>query len=387
MFGDYEEKAERVPEGIQKLKSEKNIYVYGNSVYAKEMLDILKKFHIAIKGILVSEGFLNEDCFYNYKVNVADDFFLNTSEEVALVAGFNVLVHKQLTEKLAAENKVKIIYVLNGCGILWCNGFKFIHPKVFLVDNYYQGLIKRDLNYRYFKENFDSFLETYNWLEDEKSKKTMEDYLRGHIELSNFPMKEVWETADVDRQYFPEDIIRLSDDEIFVDCGAYTGDTLDSFLKRVRSFKKYYALEPDVRRYDELKPKLIENVIHVPKGAWDKNERQRFSLENECGEIADSDGRDYIEVSVDRIDNIIDENNDKITFIKMDIEGAELRALYGAEKVIKRDRPVLAVCVYHKREDLITIPQYIKKLVPDYKLFLRAHFVYASELVLYAVCR
>ncbi len=387
MFGSYKEKAERIPEGIQKLKNEKNIYLYGNSVYAKEMLDILNQFHIVIKGILVSDGYSDADCFYNYKVYVAENFFLNTPEEIVLVAGFNVLVHEQLTEKLVAESKVKTIYVLNGCSILWCNSFKFIHPKVFLIDNYYQGLIKRNLNYKYFKENYSSFLETYNWLEDEKSKKTMEDYLRGHIELSNFPMKDVWETADVDKQYFPEDIIQLSGDEVFVDCGAYTGDTLDNFLRRVKSFKKYYALEPDVRRYDELKPKLIENVIHIPKGAWDKKEQQYFSLENECGEIADGAGRDYIEVSVDRIDNIIDEKSDKITFIKMDIEGAELRALHGAEKVIKKDKPTLAVCVYHKREDLITIPQYIKKLVPDYKLYLRAHFVYASELVLYAVCR
>ena len=69
----------------------------------------------------------------------------------------------------------------------------------------------------------------------------------------------------------------------------------------------------------------------------------------------------------------------------MDIEGAELSALHGAEKTIKRDKPVLAICVYHKREDLIAIPQYIKELVPEYKLYLRAHFPYASELVLYAI--
>lgn len=70
----------------------------------------------------------------------------------------------------------------------------------------------------------------------------------------------------------------------------------------------------------------------------------------------------------------------------MDIEGAELPALHGALKIIKRDKPTLAICVYHKREDLITIPQYIKKIVPEYKLYLRVHYAYASELVLYAVC-
>ena len=76
---------------------------------------------------------------------------------------------------------------------------------------------------------------------------------------------------------------------------------------------------------------------------------------------------------------------EKATFIKMDIEGSELEALKGAKNQIMNYSPRLAICVYHKREDLITIPQYIKKLVPEYKLYLRAHFPYASELVIYGI--
>lgn len=68
----------------------------------------------------------------------------------------------------------------------------------------------------------------------------------------------------------------------------------------------------------------------------------------------------------------------------MDIEGSELRALMGSEETIKKYKPKLAICIYHKREDLITIPQYIKIIVPEYKLYLRAHFPYVSETVLYA---
>lgn len=105
-----------------------------------------------------------------------------------------------------------------------------------------------------------------------------------------------------------------------------------------------------------------------------------FSAENGCGTICES-AEEVIEV--DTIDNIVEE---KVTFIKMDVEGAELEALQGASKTIIKNKPTLAICVYHKREDLITIPQYIKELVPEYKLYLRGHFIYASELVLYAVC-
>ena len=71
--------------------------------------------------------------------------------------------------------------------------------------------------------------------------------------------------------------------------------------------------------------------------------------------------------------------------IKMDIEGAELDALRGAEGTISKYKPLLAICVYHKRDDLLTIPEYIKSIVPEYRLFLRAYERTTTELVLYAV--
>lgn len=69
----------------------------------------------------------------------------------------------------------------------------------------------------------------------------------------------------------------------------------------------------------------------------------------------------------------------------MDIEGSELAALRGAEKTIKKSKPKLAICVYHKPEDLITIPQFISSLVPEYKFFLRHHQYISWDTVLYAI--
>lgn len=383
MFGNYRNNENRIPEGIKKLLNEKNIYLYGNAQYAKEMLDILNKFQIDIEGVLVSGKYWKEGEFYHKVVYKAEKFFAEFQEKIVLVAGFNILIHGELTKSLLEQDNIKAIYVLNGCQVLWQNGFQFPDSKIILMDNYYEGLIKRNLNYSYFMEHFPMFQQTYVWMADKTSKSVMDAYLKGNIELVDFPMKKLWKTDDVEKQYFPEDIIHLTDKEVFVDCGAYTGDTLESFLHKVQNFKRYYALEPDQRRFKELHSKLIDNVIHIPVGAWDRADNLNFSLEHECGEITDQEQGKLIHV--DRIDNIFG-CDEKITYLKMDIEGAELSALHGAEETIKRDRPVLAICVYHRRDDLITIPQYIKKIVPEYKLYLRSHFPYASEVVLYAIC-
>ena len=74
-----------------------------------------------------------------------------------------------------------------------------------------------------------------------------------------------------------------------------------------------------------------------------------------------------------------------MTFIKMDIEGAELEALRGAESIIRKQRPKLAICVYHKPEDIWTIPMYILSLQNDYRLFLRHYSFGDTETVLYAI--
>ena len=76
---------------------------------------------------------------------------------------------------------------------------------------------------------------------------------------------------------------------------------------------------------------------------------------------------------------------EKVSFIKMDIEGSELAALKGCKKIITRNNPKLAICVYHKSEDLIEIPKFILSINPNYKLFLRNYAPSATETVLYAI--
>ena len=372
----------RIPEGIRKLKKEKNIVLYGASDCASASLAEMLEYGIKPEAVLVSKNHNNSSYFNNFPVYISDDYFANHSN-LTVVAGFNITAHSSLISALEANENIKIIYVFDGVNVLIRNNYVFPSAlsKIHLIDSYYHMIIPRELDYDYFNKNRSLFDETMGWLEDEKSRKTMDCYLRGHLELAEYPVLPVWKHADVEAQYFPEDVISLSENETFVDCGAYDGDTLQSFLKRTNSFKAYYALEPDPRLDKDWKNLNDPRIKYYPVGAWNSVGSISFTQHNGCGQIMLDDDCETV-IHTDRIDNIV---QNEVTFIKMDIEGSELNALHGAEQSIKRYKPKLAICVYHKREDLITIPQYIRSLNPTYRFYLRVHNPFDSELVLYCV--
>ena len=180
-------------------------------------------------------------------------------------------------------------------------------------------------------------------------------------------------------QYF--DYFNPEENEVFVDAGAYDGETTLEFVKWVdNDYTSIYALEP----FETVRPVLeknlygIKNVNIIYKAAWDKNETLLFGGEAKAFEINGGD----IAVSGARIDDIVGE--EKVTFIKMDIEGSEYQALRGAENAIKRNKPKLAICIYHKPNDILTIPNLIEEMVPEYTFAIRHYCSGWIETVLYA---
>ncbi len=125
----------------------------------------------------------------------------------------------------------------------------------------------------------------------------------------------------------------------------------------------------------------LKNIVIIPKGVYDHTGTLFFENEGTCSSRVVYGNGTKIEITT--IDESV--NNDDVTFIKMDIEGSELRALMGAEKTIKRCKPKLAICVYHKVEDVVTIPQYIQSLNHDYKLYFRNYYEQGTGSMIYAV--
>jgi FkbM family methyltransferase len=190
-------------------------------------------------------------------------------------------------------------------------------------------------------------------------------------------------------QYFPEDLFSLSMNEVFVDCGAYDGDSLRAFLLRQPAFKgTYIAIEPDPINLHRLKqyvtnlPDNLRYQIHlIPMALGVQRGIVRFAATGLASAGIDSSG--MTEVESIALDEILE--NTSPSYIKMDIEGAELDALIGAQRSIRKAQPALAICVYHKPDHMWRIPLLIQSLHDQYKFYLRPYNEEAWDLVCYAV--
>lgn len=187
-------------------------------------------------------------------------------------------------------------------------------------------------------------------------------------------------------QYFVKDIVPLSEHEIFIDCGAFDGDTMKEFIKATHGkYRNIICFEP-VKEYHERLEKrgAGKNVTAICAGVYKETATLHFNAEDGKGSAITSNADVHtITVPVRAIDDTPECHD--ATFIKMDVEGSELDALKGAKETILRNKPKLAICIYHLQRDFVEIPNWIHSLVPEYKLYVRHHSFSVNETVLYAI--
>ena len=142
------------------------------------------------------------------------------------------------------------------------------------------------------------------------------------------------------------------------------------------------AFEPDVNNYTNL-VRNYPNIDAVCAGCWDENTNLCINSSSDQSEIVFSNDAQNSVVKVIKLDDIPECN--EATFIKMDIEGAEQKAILGARRVIQSNRPKLAICIYHSDEDMLSIPRMLHEMCPDYNFYVRQHSNSRYETVLYCV--
>ena len=193
-------------------------------------------------------------------------------------------------------------------------------------------------------------------------------------------------SLDPRHTYFPLDLLRPNDDEVFVDCGSFDGQTIRSFMEHWSQWRHIFALEPDpanlLALYAAVQNMGISaNVTVVPYAASDRNGTTGFISTGTVTSHVGSGGHCAVECK--RLDEI--DWRQIPTYVKMDIEGAEPKALQGGRELLKKHRPVLAVCTYHRGAHLWEIPNLIHSIAPDYRIFLRRYAEECWEGVCYAI--
>ena len=226
--------------------------------------------------------------------------------------------------------------------------------------------------------------EAFSLLADERSRIEFVAQLRWRLYFDFDALPD----PGADPIYFPEGLITPLDDEVFVDVGAYDGDTLRSFLRhRDSRFGRIIAFEPDPISLDRLRgtvadfPQAIQSRIRIVAAATGAQQGTvRFSATGALGSRMEGGA---VEVPLVRLDDAL--AGDSPTYLKMDIEAAEPDALAGAAGLIGRQAPVLAIAGYHLQEHLWKLPCLIHALNPEYRIFLRPHIQLVEDLVCYAV--
>ena len=299
----------------------------------------------------------------------------------------NTELYQNLRQILTEDKRDKYIFGIGQWGkiitdLFWEFGFSGI------IDNYANGSY-RELPIltlkEFIKENTDASVyiastgfhtEFYEML---KQAGVKEERI---IDVTGM-MLEVYHT----QQYFDLPVLQelKGEYEVFVDGGCYDAANSDMFAKWAGDIpKKAYAFEPDENNFKICKAALekIKGMSYelIPKGLWSCDSILNFCASaDEASQLAE-DGEEHIPVT--SLDLAVDE---KVTFLKMDIEGAEYEALKGAERMIRKCRPKLAISIYHKLEDIWELPKLILSFCPDYTFYLRHYSLSSEETVLYAV--
>lgn len=261
---------------------------------------------------------------------------------------------------------IEIMNILHRAGVKY---YYIIKPQErYLLNAIQYELAWLDANRpSYYIEHEEEIINFANILQDDISRETLTEYLRAYMEGGyyrgeNLPTKY--------KYLFDRDgnaIYTHLSDEVWINCGANYGDNIFLFFRNGLTCKNIYAVEADKKIAETLK----ENIVLLPS-----EEAGKISVINKC--IDENTEWDFLE-------------DNKVTLVNADIEGAELALIKSLKEIIIKDRPVLSICMYHKKEDIVDIPKYLMSTVQNYKYYLRKYASYQGnyqgnyELVLYCV--
>ena len=319
-------------------ESKKTVVIYGMGNGADKLIDNFKTMGIEILGITASDDFVRGQIFRDFKVKKLSEF----DGSYILVIAFGTCV----------ESVINHIYSLD-------EEYDLVVPVVPVIGNV---TVTED----FVVKNAENINRAYNIFSDE-SKKIFENVFNF---LYSGRLKYL-KLATTEKNEIFERFLTLTEKEVYLDLGAYNGDTIIEFLKYANGkYNRIIAVEPNIKNYK----KLLSNCEHLSdffaynKAVSDDVKTVIFSsLSGRQSSISEK-GVEIKTLTIDEISKI-----ENITYIKIDVEGGEINAINGGENTIKRCKPKLNIALYHRFSDLFEIPNLIYKLNPNYQFEIRKH--------------
>ncbi len=330
------------------------IIMYGTGNGADKVVDVFEKLNIKLSGITASSGFVRERFFRDFPVKPLE-YFEEKYDNFTIVITFGTSIPDVMDNIFNISKKHRVLV-----------------PCV--------PVIGTEIFDRTFLEKHTEEINlAHSLLADDFSKKVFEEYVNfqfgGRIEV----LKEI-ETPEYEVY---ENILKLNQDETFVDIGAYRGDTVEKFVKLTNgNYKKIVAAEPDYKTYQKLisNCEKLLNFTGVNAAITDFDGEIGFS--SLAGRQSAVGGENMIKsLSLPTLCKDVEPS-----FVKIDSEGCEFEILKGGKGILKNFKPKLNIAAYHKSEDIFKIPILINSIHPEYKIHLRHHpYIPAWDTLFYCV--
>lgn len=361
---NYMAYTDQTMENFEKLALEKDVVLFGAGSGCMRFMNRIGDLTDRIKFIFDSDNEKQGGKLYGVPIEKPEKLQLLDIENTVVV--------------ITANNDIPEIYEQ----ILSIGNYIIMTARI-LISDVFSTVAKELYN------NRQSVHEVYELLYDAVSKKIYEEVIKRRMLYGECNFSDL--IVGGEREYrLPMQFSDLKPvDEVILDCGAYTGDTLKIFIDNFGpALKKVYAFECGEDSLKKLKEtinylrngKYVPEIVLMPCALSDHEGKMLYAqtVSAQSGFLVESRPyakktfyeSNYAEVKVSTIDNLIPEN-EKVTMIKMDIEGSEYEALLGAKRVIQRCKPRLAISIYHNGKDYYRLPLLVKKLVPEYKIAIR----------------
>lgn len=329
----------------------KETVIYGMGNGADKVIDEFNRLGIPVKGVTASDDFVRGQQFRGFTVKKLSDF----DGDFIIAVAFASCIPEVMNH----------IYSL-------CGKYRVIVPCVPVFGD-------EIFNRKFVSEHENELNAAYELFEDESK-----EIFAGCVDFMFGGELETLKKITTDKNEAFENILKLGNNESYLDLGAYRGDTVEEFLRYCGGeYSDITALEPDRRTFKKLEAYLenVENSTAYQYAVYSENKTLIFSDKAGRQSTVSEKG---VEVRAVCVDSLYSDKT--VTYIKTDVEGVEKEAIRGAENTLKNQKPKLNIALYHRSEDIFSIPLQIAEINPGYKFHIRRHpYIPCWDMNLYCV--